>query len=73
MRRVLIYAVVYGAVGALIGTCVALYTRDIEVPHKTIVSKNGSAIKAGKTHSSSPDTVKIEVAEPTTSTMEETN
>jgi hypothetical protein len=67
MRRVLIYAMIYGSIGALIGACVALYTRDLEAPHKNIVLQNGSAIKPGKSHSSSPTIAKEEVAEPTTS------
>jgi hypothetical protein len=67
MRRVLIYAAIYGCVGALIGTCVALYTRDIDAVPKGIVLQNGSAIKAGKSHSSSTTPAVSEVAESTTS------
>lgn len=66
MRRVLIYAIVYGSIGAMIGVCVALYTADVEMaPHKNVVLKNGSATKASKTHSSSTETGSTEVAEPT--------
>jgi hypothetical protein len=75
MRRVLIYAVIYGAIGALVGACVALYTRDLEVMPKNIVLSNGSAAKVGSKHSS-PSTAQTEVAEsptPITSTTEETN
>lgn len=76
MRRVLIYAAIYGGIGALIGVCVALYTADLEsAPHKNIVLKNGSAIKPSKTHSSSPTTASAEIAEPspTTSPITEEN
>jgi hypothetical protein len=74
MRRVLIYMAIYGGIGALIGACVALYTADLEnVPHKNIVLKNGSAIKASKPHSSSTTPVTPEVAEPTTSPLTEEN
>lgn len=47
-RRVLVYAIVYGSIGAAIGVMLALYTKDVEVP-KSIVLKaksNGSAVKA---------------------------
>jgi hypothetical protein len=72
MRRVLIYAVIYGGIGALIGACIALYTADVEgAPSKNIVLQNGSATKPGKTHSSSLTTAAEEVAEPTTSQVEE--
>lgn len=67
MRRVLIYAVVYGSIGALIGVCVALYTADVEVAPKTF-SLNGSATKSDKSHSSSVNKVVVEeVAEPSPS------
>jgi len=66
MRRVLIYAAIYGSIGALIGACVALYTRDIEAVPKNIVLQNGSATKAGKSHSSSTTTAVPEVAESST-------
>lgn len=65
MRRVLIYAVIYGSIGAMIGVCVALYTADVEVPSKKTVLQNGSATKAGKSHSSAPSIAETEVAEPT--------
>ena len=45
-RRVLVYALVYGSIGAALGVCLALYTKDAEVPHKNIISSNGSAVKA---------------------------
>jgi hypothetical protein len=68
MRRVLIYAVIYGSIGAMIGVCVALYTQDVELtPTKEVVSRNGSATKPGKTHSSSLNNAEEAVAEPTTS------
>jgi hypothetical protein len=73
MRRVLIYAAIYGGIGVLIGVCVALYTADVEAPHKSIVLNNGSAIKPGKTHSSSTIPASAEVAEPTTSPILEEN
>lgn len=41
-RRVLIYALVYGSIGAALGVCLALYTKDAEIPHKNIISSNGS-------------------------------
>jgi hypothetical protein len=72
MRRVLIYAVIYGVVGAMIGVCVALYTADVEaIPSKKVVSRNGSATKSGQTHSSSLTKTETEVAEPTTTQVEE--
>jgi len=72
MRRVLIYAAIYGSIGAMIGVCVALYTADVEnVPSKEIVSRNGSATKPDKTHSSSRNTVQAEVAEPTSTKLED--
>jgi hypothetical protein len=72
MRRVLIYAVIYGSIGAMIGVCVALYTADVEtIPSKEIVSRNGSATKSGQTHSSSLTKTETEVAEPTTTQVEE--
>jgi hypothetical protein len=45
-RRVLIYALVYGSIGAALGICLAIYTKDAEVPHKNIILSNGSAVKA---------------------------
>jgi hypothetical protein len=72
MRRVLIYAVIYGSIGAMIGVCVALYTADVEtIPSKEVVSRNGSATKSGQTHSSSLTKTETEVAEPTTIPVEE--
>ena len=75
MRRVLIYAAIYGGIGALIGVCLALYTRDVETVPKNIVLSNGSATKTGKTHSSAPSTAVTEVAEPSNPepVTEETN
>lgn len=48
MRRVLIYALVYGAIGAGVGVMVALYTKDVPpVPIKTIdLNPNGSSANA---------------------------
>jgi hypothetical protein len=71
MRRVLVYALIYGAIGASIGVLVALYTSDVEVPSKEVVSRNGSATKPDKTHSSSLNSVQAEVAEPTISESRE--
>jgi hypothetical protein len=71
-KRVLIYAVIYGSIGVLIGVCLALYTKDVDSPPKNIVLKNGSATKANKSHSLDPEEVKSEVAEPSP-IMEETN
>jgi hypothetical protein len=50
MRRVLIYALVYGSIGALVGVCVALYTQDVDVTilPKSIILKNGSATKSSE-------------------------
>jgi hypothetical protein len=49
-RRVLLYAIIYGSVGVAIGVMLAIYTADVEPPHKNIVipngNKNGSASKA---------------------------
>jgi hypothetical protein len=45
-RRVLIYALVYGSIGAALGICLALYTKDAEIPHKNIILSNGSGPKA---------------------------
>lgn len=45
-KRVLIYALVYGSIGAALGVCLALYTKDAEIPHKNIISSNGSGVKA---------------------------
>jgi hypothetical protein len=45
-RRVLIYALVYGSIGAALGACLAFYTKDAEIPHQNIISKNGSTVKA---------------------------
>jgi hypothetical protein len=74
MRRVLVYALIYGAIGAMIGVGVALYTADVETaPSKEVVSRNGSVTKSSKTHSSSQNNAASEVAEPTTSTPVEEN
>jgi hypothetical protein len=71
MRRVLIYAVIYGSIGAMIGVCVALYTADVEaLPSKKVVAQNGSATKSGQTHSSSHNKTETEVAEPITNPVE---
>jgi hypothetical protein len=71
MRRVLIYATIYGAIGAMVGVCVALYTKDVPLP-KNIVLQNGSATKATSVHaSSSTPSANATVAEPPTTSMEE--
>lgn len=47
-RRVIVYALVYGSIGAAIGVMLALYTKDVEVPQQIILKakSNGSTVKA---------------------------
>lgn len=52
MRRVLIYAAIYGSIGVAIGVCLALYTRDMEAP-KTI-ALNGSHATASTGEDATP-------------------
>lgn len=74
MRRVLIYAAIYGSIGVLVGVCVALYTRDIDTVPKGIVLKNGSPINAGKSPAPAQPFASTEVGEPTSqSSMEESD
>lgn len=44
MRRVLIYALVYGAIGAGVGVMVALYTKDVPLPPIKTINLNGSHV-----------------------------
>ena len=67
MKRVVLYALVYGAIGAGLGVCVALYTQDAEIPRKIILSKNGAVTKSVVSPSPSPA---VEVAAPTHSEEE---
>lgn len=71
MRRVLVYAAIYGGIGALVGVCVALYTKDVDamVPKRFTVLQNGSAAKVPKTHSST-STGGTEAAESVTPTQQ---
>jgi len=72
MRRVLIYASIYAAIGAMVGVCVALYTKDDVPLPKNIVLGNGSATKATARSSSSTPNSKATVAEPPiTNTIQE--
>jgi hypothetical protein len=41
-RRVFVYALVYGSIGAAIGVMLALYTKDVEIPAQIVARSNGS-------------------------------
>jgi hypothetical protein len=54
VKRILLYAAVYGCIGAMAGVMVALYTQDAPLP-KNIVLGNGSTTKASVRTSRTPD------------------
>lgn len=58
MKRVLIYAAIYGTIGVSVGIMLALYTQDVEPKVKTI-TLNGSNNK-GTTGAAVPDATPVE-------------